>query len=159
MTPIEIQELRDAIVAEALTWEGTPYHHMGDIKGEGVDCAMLLVRVYQALGIVPGGFDPRPYPPEWHLHRSYEMFRGWTEGYAHLCGSRGDDGTMEGRLPLPGELIVYKFGRCYSHGAIAIGDGMVIHSYLREGVVRAAMADDVLGDRPALYYTLWAEAV
>ena len=37
---------RAAVVAEARSWIGTPYHHAADVKGHGVDCAMLLIRVY-----------------------------------------------------------------------------------------------------------------
>jgi cell wall-associated NlpC family hydrolase len=43
---------RAAVVAEAKTWIGTPYHHAADVKGHGVDCAMLLVRIYGDLGLV-----------------------------------------------------------------------------------------------------------
>lgn len=62
------------IVSEARSWLGTPWHHMGDehavaIKGVCVDCAMLLVEVFKAAGLVPLGFDPRPYSMQWHLHR------------------------------------------------------------------------------------------
>ena len=62
--PPTADELRQraAVVAAARAWIGTPYHHMADIKGVGVDCAMLLVRVYCDLGLVEH-FDPRPYTP------------------------------------------------------------------------------------------------
>ena len=44
--------IRQSIVAEALSWEGTPYHHHGRIKGVGVDCAMILAEVYHAVGLL-----------------------------------------------------------------------------------------------------------
>ena len=59
---------RAAVVAAARAWIGTPYHHMADIKGVGVDCAMLLVRVYCDLGLVEP-FDPRPYTQDWMMHQ------------------------------------------------------------------------------------------
>ena len=37
--------LREAVVTEAKTWIGTPFHHAARIKGAGVDCLMLLSRV------------------------------------------------------------------------------------------------------------------
>jgi len=52
--------MREKIVAEARSWIGTPYHNCADIKGVGVDCGMLLVRVFVDLGLVEP-FDPRPY--------------------------------------------------------------------------------------------------
>ena len=55
-------DLRQRIVEEARSWLGTPYHHQAMVKGAGVDCAMILVAVYRAVGLIPAGFDPRPYP-------------------------------------------------------------------------------------------------
>ena len=36
---------RAAVVAEAIAWLGTPYHHRARIKGVGVDCAQLALGV------------------------------------------------------------------------------------------------------------------
>ena len=36
---------RQRVVAEAETWLRTPYHHMGRIKGGGIDCPTLLAEV------------------------------------------------------------------------------------------------------------------
>lgn len=69
-------DLRARIVEEARSWLGTPYHHHAMVKGAGVDCAMLLVAVYGAVGLLPEGFDPRPYPQDWHLHRDCERYLG-----------------------------------------------------------------------------------
>ena len=66
-------EGRTAVIAEARTYIRTPWHHMADIRGVGVDCAMLVRRVYIDCGLVPD-FDPRPYPQDWHLHRGEERF-------------------------------------------------------------------------------------
>jgi hypothetical protein len=59
---------RTLVVAAARTWLSTPYHHAADVKGHGVDCAMLLVRVYCDVGLVEP-FDPRPYTRDWFMHR------------------------------------------------------------------------------------------
>ena len=97
---------RAAIVAEARSWIGTPYHHMADVKGVGCDCAMLLVRVYVDLKLVEP-FDPRPYTRDWHLHRGEERYLGFL-----LARAR------EVAAPLPGDVILFKYGRCFSHGGI-----------------------------------------
>ncbi len=57
MTP-----LRQSIVAEALSWAGTPYHHQARLKGVGVDCVGLPIGVARALGLVPPDFDIAGYP-------------------------------------------------------------------------------------------------
>lgn len=123
MTERTVEDIRAAIVAEAWSWLRTPYIHLGDIKGVGVDCAMLLVRAYTAVGAVPN-FDPRPYEPEWFLHQDEERYMAGMEKYSHRVES-----------PLPGDIALYRFGRTASHGAIVVADGLVIHAYRPHGNV------------------------
>src|SRR5947209_1660095 len=117
---------RAAIVAEAQTWLGTPFRDQGDVKGPNgcVDCAMLLVRVFTACGLVDASFDPRPYPPQWHLHRDDERF---LNVIAALFKYRGCGAEMENKAGLPaeavakaGDVIVWRVARCFSHGGIVI---------------------------------------
>jgi NlpC/P60 family putative phage cell wall peptidase len=97
---------RAAIVAEARRWIGTPYHHAADILGAGVDCGMLIVRVFVDTGLCPP-FDPRPYPADWHLHRGEERYLGFVF-----------DRCREVDAAQVGDVIVFRYGRCYSHGGI-----------------------------------------
>jgi cell wall-associated NlpC family hydrolase len=117
--------LRAAVVAEARTWIGTPYHACGDIKGAGVDCGMLLVRVFVDCGLA-APFDPRPYPIDWHLHRSEEIYLGFVF-----------DRTHEVARPQPGDVALFKYGRCYSHGGIVtIADPVtIVHAFWPLGLV------------------------
>jgi cell wall-associated NlpC family hydrolase len=102
---------RAAVVAEARSWIGTPYHNCADIKGAGVDCGMLLVRVFVDTGLCDP-FEPRPYPADWHLHRSEERYLGFVfDRCAELDVAAGE-------TPQPGDVIVFLYGRCYSHGGI-----------------------------------------
>lgn len=117
---------RQSIVDEARLWLGTPYHHLGDLKGVGVDCAMILVRIYQTVGIVPADFDPRPYEPEWYLHRDEERYLAGMEKWAHRIAPVDR---------LPGDILLYRFGRTASHGAVYVGDGLMIHAYKLHGNV------------------------
>lgn len=112
----------DEIVSAASDWLGTPYHHMADIKGVGVDCAMLPVRVFCDLGIV-APFDPRPYPHDWMLHRDAERYRDWVAQFADLVETAA-----------AGDLVLFRVGRCYSHGGIVV-DHRMIHADLRAGCV------------------------
>jgi NlpC/P60 family putative phage cell wall peptidase len=117
------------IVAETRRWLNTPYRHQADILGLGTDCAMLLVRVFCDLGIVPL-FDPRPYPPDWHLHRSEERYLGGVTRYA-----------VQVDEPQPGDVALFKFGRCLSHGGIVettSPDIIMIHADMRAGCVERA---------------------
>lgn len=57
---------RAAIVAEALSWLGTPYHHQASLKGVGCDCIGLVRGVWRALH----GDEPEAMPaysPDWSI--------------------------------------------------------------------------------------------
>ena len=116
---------RQKVLAEARTWLATPFHHGADVKGAGVDCAMLLVRVYVDLGLVEP-FDPRPYTHDWHLHRDEEKY---------LAGL-----MVRGRevdAPQPGDVAVFRVGRTYSHAGIVSRASplTLIHASLPSGCV------------------------
>lgn len=125
MPPLDEPAARAAIVAAAQAWIGTPYHHMAGVKGVGCDCAMLLVRVYVDLGLV-APFDPRPYPRDWHLHRGEER-------YLDFLFAR----TREVAAPSPGDVVLFKYGRCFSHGGIVtIPDPLtIVHAFYPAGIV------------------------
>ena len=74
----ELEHARARVVAEARRWIGTPYQHLGDVHGVGVDCAMLLIRIFTDTGLIQP-MDPRPYSHQWHLHRSEERYLGWLD--------------------------------------------------------------------------------
>lgn len=110
---------RSIVVGEARKWLGTPYHCQADIRGAGVDCAMLIVRVFVDLGLCKP-FDPRPYSDDWFLHRSEERYLGFAFNYCtEVEGAR------------PGDVIVFRYGRCYSHGGIVSASDplAIIHAY------------------------------
>jgi len=113
------QEQRAAVVAEARSWCGTPYHNCADVKGAGVDCAMLIVRVFVDLKLVPP-FDPRPYPPDWHLHRSEERYLGFVFERARRVDR-----------PQPGDVMVLRYGRAFAHGGIVTRQDplTVVHAF------------------------------
>ena len=140
MTP----EKQAEIVAEAKTWLQTPYHHHGDVKGAGVDCAMILVRVYHACGLIPE-IDPRPYPPDWHLHRDAERYLGWVEQYADPV-----------ETPEAGDIAMFQFGRCVAHAAIVIEWPLVLHAYMqqREVVLSDVSTNSDFSDRLRGFYRL-----
>ena len=116
-------ENRAAILAEARSWIGTPYHPCSRLKGVGVDCAQILIGVYSAVGLVEP-FETGHYPRDWMLHRDEERYLEWVQKYAHQVDA-----------PRPGDIAMFKFGRCVSHGAIVTDWPTLIHAYSREGNV------------------------
>lgn len=127
--------IREQIVAEARGWLRTPYRHMGRVKGAGVDCAMLLLEVYQAVGLVPA-IDIEHYPPDWHFHRGEERYLTHVTEHARRV-----------ETPKPGDVALFRFARCVSHGAIVIEWPVVIHAYFRQGCVIADATGAELGGR------------
>jgi NlpC/P60 family putative phage cell wall peptidase len=150
---------RAAVVAEARTWLGTPYHHEARVKGAGVDCAQLLIGVYAAVGLIK---PPKiaHYPPDWHLHRSAERYLAIVLDHA-----RELDAAAE--APGAGDVVLWRFGRCFSHGAIVVAWPVVIHAYLGRPVVLedavAASWLDTIGERsgagakkrPRRFFSYW----
>lgn len=122
--------LQQAIVDEAFSWLGTPYHSHGRIKGVGVDCAMLLAEVYTRAEAIPP-VDPGFYPEQFGLHRSEELFLSFVERHG-----------VEVDEPQAGDCVLFKFGRCYSHGGIMVNERQLVHAVMRERKVGLADIED-----------------
>ncbi|WP_018610256.1 C40 family peptidase [Uliginosibacterium gangwonense] len=118
------------IVAEATKWLGTPYHHHARIMGAGVDCAQLLYGVFvEGLGLVPE-FEIDAYPADWMMHRSEERFVSYVLNRAELVDA-----------PQAGDIALFKWGRCFAHGAIVVNWPTVIHADINAGRVSMDDAD------------------
>ncbi len=136
---------RAAIVAEAERWLGTPFHHQGRVKRAGVDCAMLLAEVFERCGCVPH-VEAGYYPPDWHMHRDAERYLEKLLPYAsEIAGP-----------PEPGDVAVFRFGRTFSHGAIAVAWPRLIHAYWQQGVVRGDASLYPLAGREVRFFTISA---
>lgn len=137
---------RAAVVAEAETWLRTRFHHAARIKDVGVDCLMLLAEVYERAGITDH-IDPPFYVPDWHLHRDAEKYLEGLMRYAR---------EIEGP-PLPGDVAIFKYGRCFSHGAIVVRWPRVIHAYWKIGVVYGDATRFPLADRKVRFFSPFEE--
>lgn len=136
---------RQQVVTEALTWIGTPYHPRGRIKGVGVDCAQLPAAVYEATGMIPH-VEPE-YPPDWHLHRDEDLYVQWVLRFAHEI-TEAEAG--------PGDLVLWLWGRAYSHGGILVDGHNVVHAYIGTRV----SLDDInqheeLKVRARRFFSMW----
>ena len=143
------QEKRDAVVREALTWCGTKFHDCVGIKGVGVDCAYFIVRVFNAAKIlsytVP---DPPRYSPQMMLHSSQELY------VPTLLNHTREITEQEVK---PGDVVVYKVGRSFSHGGIVVEwPNYLIHPIRGRGVIGSHAAEEgFLWRRARRYFSLF----
>ena len=140
--------MREAVVAEAMSWLRTPYHHGAGLKGIGTDCARFPLAVYAEAGAIPPT-DVGVYARDWHLHHGEELYLGWLNRLAT---------EIERDALAPGDFVVWRFGRTFSHGAIVVDPPLVIHAYIGVGVTLDDMdGHSELLTRPARCFTLWPE--
>lgn len=138
-----------AVIAEAESWIGTPYHHMGDgdqvpgrqLKGVGIDCAQILVETYSAAGVTEW-FSTGKYSRDWMMHQREERYLGFIIPL-----------TDEVEYPMPADIVVWRFGFTFSHGGIVTKWPHVVHAYAPYGVVDksdVSLASDltVLNNKP-----------
>ncbi len=109
--------LRQTLVDEALSWVGTPFHHEARVKKAGVDCGQLLLECFEAVGLIPH-IVVNHYPPDFACHRD-------DEWYLRIIGEYCTE--IQGP-PLPGDVIIFKCGRLFSHGGLVISWPVIIHA-------------------------------
>lgn len=144
MTEEELK-LRQRVCDIARTWFRTPWHHKARVRGQGVDCAQLLIAVYSEAGLFDA-FDPGDYAIDRMLHNADEVFKGWCEQFGKPTTN-----------PQPGDAVLWKFGRSYSHGGIVVDwPHAVIHAFRPFGGVCQTPANaSRLADKPTIHYTFW----
>lgn len=135
---------RHAIVAEAQSWLGTPYHHHGRIKGVGVDCAQILLAVYcDALHLAPA-LDVGAYSTQWHLHRGEEVYLDWL----------ATAGAVRVQTPAPGDIAMWRWGRTFSHSGICVAPDEFVHAYVDLGVIQTRLTEAPLQGREVQYWSI-----
>ena len=140
-------EQRIEVIKEAETWLRTKYHHEAFVKGAGVDCAFLLICVYhKAIPSIIPWIDPRPYAMDWHLHQSEEKYLGWIKKYCKQVSN-----------PQPGDIALFRFGRCVSHGAIVKEWPLVIHAIMPRAVEYSDASNGELKGRLHSFWTPWRD--
>lgn len=130
---MDVAAERAKVVAEAKTWLRTPYHHGAKLKGVGVDCAFFVKEVFETAGL-EAPIPVAPYSAQWFLHKDEEL-------YLAAVKDRADE--IAEKDALPADIVLYRFGRCFAHGAIIIDPGFpsIIHAYKQAGMVTLGEGD------------------
>lgn len=123
-------EQRERVVAEARSWFGVPWQHMGRSRG-GVDCGGLLLVVFKALELMPQDFETGYYPPDFMMHTDEQRFVGFVERFCDKVE----------RTPRDADIVLFKVGRVIAHCAIVDTWPRVIHAVRQGGKVEYDDAD------------------
>jgi cell wall-associated NlpC family hydrolase len=145
---------RRAVIAEARSWEGTPFHHMGRIKGPqgGCDCATSIAAIYHAA--LPHRVPEMVfgyYAPGWNLSRA------GAAAERYLATVQAIPGVREVALPLPGDLVLFHWGLAWAHGAVVVAWPLILHADMSAGKVRGDRADlGRLKRRRVRFFSFWS---
>jgi hypothetical protein len=83
------------------------------------------------------------YPQDWHLHRNEERYLAGVLEYCHEI-----DGP-----PRPGDIALFRFGRCFAHGGIVIAWPLIIHAWNGMGVVPIDADQALLGRQARRFFS------
>lgn len=141
-----IESWRQKVLDEALTWKGTPYHHMARIKGAGVDCMTFIVETYAEVGLI-NRFDAPFYRPDFMRHRKEDHYlEGVLEWGDEISESEAQ----------PADMVLYKWGRIHAHSALILDWPQVIHAL---NGVQIALGNSGRLARPRRFFTLKRNAI
>lgn len=123
---------REAVLAEAVRWIGTPYCHQACKRGVGADCLGLIVGVWNAVATTP-------------LELARHDQRSWAQhadGEPLLDGLRQFLTEQSPASALPGDVLALRWRSRWpaSHLAILMPDTTIVHAYEGGRVVRSNLA-------------------
>lgn len=143
-------DFRSAIVAEALSWVGTPYRNTGRIKGVGVNCAQLLYGVAIGSGAIPPDSpEPKWYTAQLHTHSKDERLIAYVENYGAQEVSESEVG--------PGDIVLYKTGQSHGHAAIVVEwPERIVHCLPPQGCAEGhGRKEGILAGKQRRFFSLW----
>lgn len=124
--------LREAIVAAALDWRGTPYRHQASLKHLGCDCLGLVRGVWRdVIGDEPEATPA--YTPDWAEALGEETLLAAAR--RHLI-----------EIPIgeaqAGDVLLFRMGlgAPAKHAAILAAPGRIIHAYWGKQVCETRLA-------------------
>jgi len=154
------EEYRKALVEEALSWAKTPYHDHSGIKGVGVDCAYILLRIFQNVGLAPKDFKVPHYSPQQWLNspcqtdRKKLKFEDTT--FIDIVIELTKREIQEPEVK-PGDIVIYKVAASWTHGGFIVEwPRYVIHPLKGLGVIGSHGTNEgFLVNRPHRFFTVF----
>jgi len=137
------REQIEAVLAEARTWLGTPFHDHARIKGAGVDCAQLLIGVTAGAGVIP----------QFDIRKDYSTVVPHGTEYVDVLLQFCDE--IQEADVRPGDVVLYKTSHGWMHAAIVVSwPDSVIHATEKRGVIMTPGNDDFLKSKPRRFFRL-----
>lgn len=132
-----------ALLTEARSWVGTPYHEKGRVKGGGTDCVQLLAGVAINAGILD----------EVQIRNSYSVVVPEGSEYIDRLLQYADEITEADVTP--GCIALYKTSFGFMHSAIVVSwPDAVIHATNKRGVIIGHGKEDILRDKEVRFFCL-----
>lgn len=122
-----VQEL---IIAEALSWIGTPYIHQASLKHKGCDCVGLLIGVWREVyGSLPADFKLPTYTPNWAEESKTNLMTDIAQEYLE---------TVDVDKYSVGDIVMYRMLKSAptKHCGIIVSPTEIVHAYSKYGVVK-----------------------
>ncbi|QYK43523.1 MAG: C40 family peptidase [Paracoccaceae bacterium] len=122
--------LRDAVVAEARAWVGTPYVHQSSCRGAGADCLGLVRGIWRAvLGPEPEAMPA--YTPDWGEAGGCELLMDAASRFLVPVVAAG-----------PGDVILFRMrdGAVAKHLGVLVAEAAFVHAYSGHGVVESPLS-------------------
>lgn len=108
---------RADIIAEALSWRGTPHVHQASAKGVGADCKGLVAGVARELGMAEG-------------QSAYALMTGYHGVDPRLLKQGLAEVFEPASAMRPGDVLLLKMLGKPQHLAILVGE-RIVHTYAR----------------------------
>lgn len=123
--------LADRVVAETLTWLGTPYRHQASLKGVGCDCLGLVRGVWRAVI----GDEPEPLPaytPDWAEAGA---------GEAMTAAALRHFAPVPTASIAPGDVLLFRWRPQLpaKHAGILVAPGRFVHAHEGAAVAPAPL--------------------
>ncbi len=121
----------EEILAEALSWVGTPYRHQGSKKGVGCDCLGLIRGAWRSVY----GAEPEPsgmYAPDWAEAGGEDLF---------VAAARRHCSEKAGAEARPGDLLLFRWRPHLpaKHAGILVDRNHFIHAYQGHSVIVSSL--------------------
>ena len=130
--PDRVKKFRELL----LSWIGTPYRHMGRVKGRGADCTLFIAECAKEFGIFKK-LEYDYYPKDWHLHSDKEyLLEGLERNKKNLADNLLLLEVEDKENLMFGDWLVFSISPrgLSNHSAIYLGNEEFISALNKEGV-------------------------